>query len=217
MSHPHPVTGKDLARVEAVQLVRQREAVRVALPDARRLVIRGVHHRKTGGLTGAMPGKRDAGRLAAALRDDSAAPSGMHLPHVRKRQRHEVARIPVIEHVVTLARRAVEKIVARDAVHARLRTRGDARVAGARVRRQIVHLGVAEPRGVLAQTHQGRHDAGMAVEVVRTHAVENQKEDRAWPGRRRPDARQDFAGRCARHRDAQGGSDRHGHVLLHGG
>ena len=56
----------------------------------------------------------------------------------------------------------------------------------------------------------------MTVEVVRPHPVEHQQEDRSRFRRRRPDARQDLAGRRARHRNTQRGRDRDRDVLLHG-
>ena len=197
--------------------MREREAVRIAPPDAGRLVVRRVDDRIARGLTGAVSGKRDARRLTAALRDDTPLPSGVQLPDVGERERHQITRVPVVEHVVALAGDTVPEIVSRDAVDAWFRTGRDARVARTRVGRQVVHLGVRKPGAALAQFRQRGQHARVTIEVVGTHPVEDEKEDGSRWRCGGPDARQNPSRRRSRHRDTERGRDRDGHVLLHGG
>ena len=129
-----------------------------------------------------MAGERDGRARGAALADDDGAAVRPQVPEIRERRDHELARRQARIGVGGPAGNAVEPGVAHDAVDARVRAGRDRGVREPGDRGQVVDLGAAEPGPLAAQAIERRQGRDVAIEVVLSHAVEDEEQHEARMG-----------------------------------
>lgn len=87
---------------------------------------------------------------------------------------------------------------------------------GRGVRRQEVDPCLREPGAALAQGGECRHGAGVPIEVIQAHPIEDEQHDRSRSRKTGPQDRQDTTGRARWQLHAKRGPERRRNVLLHG-
>ena len=196
--------------------LRQPKAGRLGLPTAGRGVVGRIERRAGAEKARAVAGQA-AGAADADLRGDDRAAVRLDVPHVRERERHQVARRQSLEELDLLAGGAVVDRIAHDAVPARVGPGRDRRVTRGRDRGRVRHARVIEESALASQAADRGQLTAQPVEVVRAHAVEDEQQHGAWRAPAGDERLAEGAPGRARQHDAQHPRQRGSEVLLRHG
>ena len=127
-----------------------------------------------------MPCKWDGGAVDAALRQYDRATRCGKLPDVGQRQGHQVSGLGSGEHLVTHAADVIVDVDTGYAMYGGIGSGSNSRVPNRRIRRKNIELRLSEPGPSLPQGRESWHERGVAIEVVATHAIENDQRDQPW-------------------------------------
>ena len=161
-----------------------------------------------------MPCKRDGGAIDAALCQYDCATRRRKLPNIGQRQRHQVPGYGSGEDLVTHVADAIVHVATGYAMYGGIGSGSNSRVPHRGIRRKNTELRLSEPRPTLPQCRERWHECGVAIEVVATHAIENEQYDHARRSHTRLQYGQYTASRRWRHMHAKRGRECWRHILL---
>ena len=145
-----------------------------------------------------------------------ARPDCRKLPDIGQRQRHQVPGLGSGEDLVTHAADAIVHVDTGYPMYGGIGSGGNGRVPHRGIRRKNIELRLGEPGPALPQCRERWHERGVPIEVVATHAIENDQHDHPrWSHTRLQDG-QYAASRRWRHMHAKRSRECRCHVLLHG-
>src|ERR1700690_3446603 len=214
--HPLGIACPQRARIYLFEVRGQTVAVGIRAPVARPLVVAGKHGRNSVQLTCSMPCKWDGGAVDAALCQNDCATRCRKLPDIGQRQRHQIPGYASGEDLVTHAADAIVHVVTGYPMYGGIGSGSNGRVPHRGIRRKNIELRLSEPGPPLPQCRERWHERGVPIEVVATHAIENDQYDHPRRSNARLQDGQHTASRRWRHMDAK--RSRHGwcHILLRG-
>ncbi len=188
--HPLSVRRPQCHGVSILQILGQPVTIGIRGPASRLLIVGCEHNRRSVQLTRSMPRERRRRSVDASLRQDDRATSCCELPGVCQRQCHQILRRRSFEQVVAPAVDAIVHAHSGYSVHAGIGSRRDGRVPDGGIRRKGVDPRPSEPGAALAQGGERRHGAGVLIEVIPAHAIQDEEHDHSRSGKRSPQHRQ---------------------------